>query len=151
MSHSGKNTILNGFLIYNVNKIWVSNFLISILMHIEALEISFFISSKVKETHRSWLAGRGYRNWPRYGLRWSGWYCSPAQHELCRPSRAGQHNECCAGLQYQPRQRRPYKWSISILPRSQFNKKHGKLAFSTFCTAIRPHRRLRNDAWRRDR
>ena len=29
----------------------------------------------------------GYRNWPRYGLRWSDWYCNPAQHELCRPSR----------------------------------------------------------------
>ena len=28
-----------------------------------------------------------YRNWPRYGLSWSGWYCNPAQHELCRPSR----------------------------------------------------------------
>ena len=27
-----------------------------------------------------------YRNWPWYGLRWSGWYCNPAQHELCRPS-----------------------------------------------------------------
>ena len=22
----------------------------------------------------------GYRNWPRYGLRRSGWYCNPAQH-----------------------------------------------------------------------
>ena len=21
-----------------------------------------------------------------YGLRWSGWYCNPEQHELCRPS-----------------------------------------------------------------
>ena len=29
----------------------------------------------------------GYRNWPRYGLRWSGWYCNPEQHELCRPLR----------------------------------------------------------------
>ena len=28
-----------------------------------------------------------YRNWPRYGLRWSGWYCNPEQHELCRPLR----------------------------------------------------------------
>ena len=93
-----------------------------------------------------------YRNWPRYGLRWSGWYCHQAQHELCRPSRgrAGRHNECCAWWQYHPRQRRPYKWSISILPRSQFYKKQGKLAFSTSCTAVRPHRRLRNDAWRRD-
>ena len=27
-----------------------------------------------------------FRNWPRYGLRWSGRYCNPAQHELCRPS-----------------------------------------------------------------
>ena len=24
-----------------------------------------------------------FRNWPRYGLHWSGWYCNPAQHELC--------------------------------------------------------------------
>ena len=69
-----------------------------------------------------------YRNWPRYGLRWSGWYCNPEQHELCRPSR-GRHNECCSGLQYQPRQRRPYKWSISILPRSQFTKNKGNLRF----------------------
>ena len=63
---------------------------------------------------------------------------------------AGRHNECCAKLQYQPQQRRPYKWSIYILPRSQFYKKQDKLAFSTSCTAVRPHRRLRNDAWRRD-
>ena len=98
------------------------------------------------------LKMHGYRNWPRYGLGWSGWYCHQAQHELCRPSRgrAGRHNECCAWWQYHPRQRRPYKWSISILPRSQFYKKQGKLAFSTSCTAVRPHRRLRNDAWRRD-
>ena len=41
--------------------------------------------------------------------------------------RAGRHNECCSGLQYQPRQRRPYKWSISILPRSQFTKSKGNL------------------------
>ena len=72
-----------------------------------------------------------YRNWPWYGLRWSGWYCNPEQHELCRPScgRAGRHTECCSGLQYQPRQRRPYKWSISILPRSQFTKSKGNLRF----------------------
>ena len=41
--------------------------------------------------------------------------------------RAGRHNECCSGLQYQPRQRRPYKWSISIQPRSQFTKSKGNL------------------------
>ena len=72
-----------------------------------------------------------YRNWPRYGLHWSGWYCNPEQHELCRPScgRAGRHNECCSGLQYQPWQRRPYKWSISILPRSQFTKSKGNFRF----------------------
>ena len=64
--------------------------------------------------------------------------------------RPGRHNECCAGLQYQPRQRRPHKWSISILPRSQFCKTQGKLAFSTSCTAVHRHQRLRNDAWRRD-
>ena len=42
--------------------------------------------------------------------------------------RAGRH-ECRSGLQYQPRQRRPYKWSISILPRSQFTKSKGNLRF----------------------
>ena len=52
--------------------------------------------------------------------------------------RAGRHSEFCAGLQYQPRQRRPCKWSIFILPRSQFYKKQGKLAFSTSCTTARP-------------
>ena len=62
--------------------------------------------------------------------------------------RAGQHNDCCAGLQYQPRQHRPYKWSISILPRSQFYKKQGILAFLTSCTAVCPHQCSRNDAWR---
>ena len=68
-----------------------------------------------------------------------------------RRGRAGRHNECCSGLQYQPRQRRPHKWSISILPRSQFSKSKGNLRLSTSCTAVRLHRRLRNDAWRRDR
>ena len=28
----------------------------------------------------------------------------------CAGRRDGRHNEWCAGLQYQPRQRRPYKW-----------------------------------------
>ena len=46
-----------------------------------------------------------------------------------RAAACGRHNECCSGLQYQPRQRRPYKWSISILPRSQFNKNKGNLRF----------------------
>ena len=63
---------------------------------------------------------------------------SCAGHLEAACSRAGQHNECCAGLQYQPRRRRPYKWSISILPRSQFYTRHGKLAFSTSSTAVRP-------------
>ena len=71
--------------------------------------------------------------------------CAGRRAAAC--GRAGRHNECCAWWQYHPRQRRPYKWSISILPRSQFYKKQGKLAFSTSCTAVRPHRRLRNDAW----
>ena len=48
-----------------------------------------------------------------YSLRCRGWYCNPEQHELCRPSRG----------------RRPYKWSISILPRSQFTKSKGNLRF----------------------
>ena len=74
--------------------------------------------------------------------------CAGRRAAAC--GRAGRHNECCAWWQYHPRQRGPYKWSISILPRSQFYKKQGKLAFSTSCTAVRPHRRLRNDAWRRD-
>ena len=74
--------------------------------------------------------------------------CAGRRAAAC--GRAGRHNECCSGLQYQPRQRRPYKWSISILPRSQFYKKQGKPAFTTSCTAVLPHRRLRNDAWRRD-
>ena len=74
--------------------------------------------------------------------------CAGRRAAACGP--AGRHNECCAWWQYHPRQRRPYKWSISILPRSQFYKKQGKLAFSMSCTAARPHWRLRNDAWRRD-
>ena len=39
----------------------------------------------------------------------------------------GRQNECCSGLQYQPRQCRPCKWSISVLPRSQFTKSKGNL------------------------
>ena len=74
--------------------------------------------------------------------------CAGRRAAAC--GRDGRHNECCAWWQYHPRQRRPYKWSISILPRSQFYKKQGKLVFSTSCTAVRPHWRLRNDAWRRD-
>ena len=91
------------------------------------------ITAQVYSGYRQKAVGiiSDYRNWPRYGLRWSGWYCNAEQHELCRPSRgrAGRHNECCSGLQYQPRQRRPYKWSISILPRSQFTKIKGNLRF----------------------
>ena len=47
-------------------------------MHIEALKISFWltVSSKARETHRSWLAGRGWQvvvaelipvTWPKTG------------------------------------------------------------------------------------
>ena len=43
---------------------------------------------------------------------------SCAGRRVAACGRAGRHNECCSGLQYQPLQRRPYKWSISILPRS---------------------------------
>ena len=39
--------------------------------------------------------------------------CAGRRAAACR-----RHNECCSGLQYQPLQRRPYKWSLSILPRS---------------------------------
>ena len=33
------------------------------------------------------------------GLRFHGWYCSPALHELCQPLHGpvGRHNKCCAG------------------------------------------------------
>ena len=54
---------------------------------------------------------------------------SCAGRRAAASGRAGRHNECCSGLQYQPRQRRPYKWSISILPRSQFTKSKGNLRF----------------------
>ena len=54
---------------------------------------------------------------------------SCAGHRAAACASTSWHNECCAGLQYQPLQRRPYKWSTSILPRSQFYKKQGKLAF----------------------
>ena len=74
-----------------------------------------------------------YRNWPQYGLRWSGWYCNPEQHELCRPSRGrfcgrtGWHNEY------------KYKWSISILPRSQFTEKVGETCvFDVLCRCSSP-------------
>ena len=96
---------------------------------------SLFLRVQITALVQIWQAiiwtNDGYRNWPWYGLRCRGWYCNPEQHELCRPSRgrAGRHNECCSGLQYQPRQRRPYKWSISILPRSQFTKSKGNLRF----------------------
>ena len=54
--------------------------------------------------------------------------CAGRRAAAC--GRAGRHNECCYGLQYQPRQCRPYKWSISILPRSQFTEKSkGNLRF----------------------
>ena len=53
--------------------------------------------------------------------------CAGRRAAAC--GRAGRHNECCSGLQYQPRQRRPYKWSTSILPRSQFTKSKGNLRF----------------------
>ena len=53
--------------------------------------------------------------------------CAGRRAAAC--GRAGRHNECCSGLHYQPRQRRPYKWSISILPRSQFTKSKGNLRF----------------------
>ena len=72
--------------------------------------------------------------------------CADRRAAAC--GRAIRHNECCTGLQYQARQYKPYKWSISILPRSQFYKK--QVTFSTSCTAVRPHRGLRIDAWRRE-
>ena len=47
----------------------------------------FLNSREYKFQLQRWNSILGYRNWPRYGLRRSGWYCNPAQHELCRPSR----------------------------------------------------------------
>ena len=109
-------------------------------------QVQYVISVKVKQVigidHDTVCAGVGGT-----AIRHST-SCAGCRAAAC--GRAGRHNECCAWWQYHPRQRGPYKWSISILPRSQFYKKQGKLAFSTSCTAVRPHRRLRNDAWRRD-
>ena len=34
------------------------------------------VTEAVKSGRLSWVVC--YRNWPRYGLRWSGWYCYPA-------------------------------------------------------------------------
>ena len=83
----------------------------------------------------------------------AGVVCTAIRHSTSCAGRrvaasAGRH-ECCAGLQYQPLQRRPYKWLFFILPRSQSYNKQEKLGFSTCCTAVRPYRSLRNDAWRR--
>ena len=102
------------------------------LLWITALTLFTILTSFVNAHVRTSVSHSqvaGYRNWPRYGLRWSGWYC--CWYELCRPScgRASRHNQCCSGLQYQPRQRRPYKWSISTLPWSQFTKSKGNLRF----------------------
>ena len=62
--------------------------------------------------------------------------CAGRRAAAC--GRAGRHNECCSGLQYQPRQRRPYKWSISILPRSQFTKSKGNLRFRRLVPLFAP-------------
>ena len=63
---------------------------------------------------------------------------SCAGRRAAASGRAGRHNECCAGLQYQSRQRRPYKWSISILPRSKFYKKQGNLGFQRLVPPVVP-------------
>ena len=88
-----------------------------------------------------------YRNWPRYGLCWSGWYCNPEQHELCRPAGTTSAVPDCSTN---------HDSADHISGQFLFYHDHnlqkvGKLAFSTSCTAVRPHRRLRNDAWWRDR
>ena len=72
-----------------------------------------------------------YKNWSWCGLLRSGSYCNAEQRELCRPLGAacGRHNECSAGFQYQLRHHKAYKWSISIIPRSQFTKSKGNLCF----------------------
>ena len=90
----------------------------------------------------------GYRNWPPYSLPWSGWYCYPAQHELCRSSRS--HLQPLAAMP---------AGTMSALPDSSTNhdstdhisgqflfyhdhnlkKSMVKLAFSMPYTTVRPH------------
>ena len=68
------------------------------------------------------IMATGYRNWPRYGLRWSGLCChsrhSTSGPAVARPLAAGPR-VLCREWQHKPRQRRPYEWSISILPRKR--------------------------------
>ena len=67
----------------------------------------------------------GYRNWPRYGLRWSGLCChsrhSTSGPAVARPLAAAPAGPrvLCREWQHKPRQCRPYEWSISILPRKR--------------------------------
>ena len=63
-----------------------------------------------------------YRNWPRYGRRCRGLCChsrhSTSGPAVARPLAAGPR-VLCREWQHKPRQRRPYEWSISILPRKR--------------------------------
>ena len=74
-----------------------------------------------------WRLISGYRNWPRYGLRWSGLCChsrhSTSGPAVARPLAAAPAGPrvLCREWQHKPRQRRPYEWSISILPRKRSN------------------------------
>ena len=71
------------------------------------------------------------------------------RHEVAC-SRADRTHRCWTRLQYQPRQDRPYMWSISILPRSSCHEKTDELAFLTCSCTVHTHLRLRNDAYQRD-
>ena len=62
--------------------------------------------------------------------------CAGRRAAAC--DRAGRHNECCSGLQYQTLQRRPYKWSISILPWSQFTKRRETCVFDVLYRCSSP-------------
>ena len=79
----------------------------------------YFLSCYFLSVHHTGVVGTAIRNSTS---------CAGRRAAAC--GRAGPHNQCCSGLQYQPLQRRPYKWSISILPpQSQFTKSKGNLRF----------------------
>ena len=86
----------------------------------------YFIVNSITcgKLHHSWCM-HYYRNWPRYGLRWSGLCChsrhSTSGPAVARPLAAAPAGPrvLCREWQHKPRQRRPYEWSISILPRKR--------------------------------
>ena len=62
---------------------------------------------------------KGYRNWPRYGLRWSGLCCYSRHSTSGAGRRLPAPQVLCREWQHKTAQRRPYEWSISILPRKR--------------------------------